>query len=304
MSDATAQFNALYAGRVAPAVGALEMRRILTFVAGGVGFLVVVNVGIQISVALQSVSFLAPIGLVFVFLGLAAGIAGPAWLFWRTNRDLPMLLSKAIAGGLGLTWQAGAAFSEAGSISVLGLAPPRGERAVRGVFSGTTGGQAFQIAEVQDTQGLGQSRFTTYQGFLMAIAYPQAFPATVALLRPGGGQPGMALQDVGLVDARFERHFEVFASDQIESRVLLDPTEIERLAQLDQEIGEGRLQCGFYGHGVYAAIKTVNLASGKDAWPNLMKPVNRAEWVRTLAWDLYWAARLAKELRPAEAWLR
>ena len=142
------------------------------------------------------------------------------------------------------------------------------------------------------------------KGFLTAVPYEKLFPAQVILLREGWGGPPGGLQDVGLVDARFERRFKVFSNDQIESRVLLDPTVIEEVVHLDEAIGGARMQCAFAGQAVYVAIKTVSLPSGKDAWPRLWASVNKPDWVRSLAWDLYWSARLAGELKPAEAWTR
>jgi hypothetical protein len=170
--------------------------------------------------------------------------------------------------------------------------------------TGQAEGRAFEIALVQDTTGLGQTRFTTFQGFFLAVPYARTFPATVVILHEGWGGAPAGLQPVGLVDSRFERRFNVFASDQVESRVLLDPVAIEELYQIDQQVGGQRLQIGFAGQSLLAAIKTLSLPSGKDAWPRLYSSVNRPEWVRALAWDLFWAVRLAHELRPADAWLR
>ena len=303
-STPTQQFEALYAQGVAPAVAALENRRILTWVGAGIGVLVTSEIGLQIAAGLATVSWLAPLAGLFVMAGFFGGLGAAIWLVWRTNRDLPALLSRAIAGGLGLAIQPGTDVPGLPTFAALGLAPPKGERTVRGVIRGQIEGRPFEIAEVQDTVGAGRSRYTAFQGFLVSVTYTKPFPAQVFLLREGWGGPPRGLQDVGLVDARFERRFKVWSDDQIESRVLLDPPTIEEILALDQQLGEGRLQCAFAGQGVHAAIRTVSLPSGRDAWPNMGRPLNQKDRIRTLAWDLFWAARLPGDLRPAAAWIR
>lgn len=292
-------FETRYA-QVAAAVAALETRRIVTWVGAVLGFLVVTQVGIQISAAMSAISWLAPIGVVFVLAGVVAGGGGAVWLVWRTNRDLPDLLFRAIASGLGLTLTPGGPSEP----SLYAIAPLKGDRAILGHVRGNAEGRNYGIAFVQDTVGLGRSRYTAYQGFLVSVDYPVEFPARVLLLRDGAGGAGTGLQDVGLVDARFERRFGVWSDDQIEARVLLDPPTIEEILHLEQQIGEGRMQCAFGGRSVQAAIRTVNVPSGRDAWPNMGRAVNQKDRIRTLAWDLFWAARLAGELQPPAAWLR
>jgi hypothetical protein len=297
-------FNAVYMSRIQPAVAALELRRIATLVGGVVMFFVCLSVGSNIAAALIG-TWLAPVGVVFVLIGFACAVAGPAYLYWRTHQALPRLFFQALASGMGLKVDPAGAFGDGYRFAGLNLAAERGERAVLAVMSGQSDGRRFEVAAVQDTIGPGpKTRVTTYQGFLTAVFYERVFPAQVILLREGWGGPPAGLQDVGLVDARFERRFKVFSSDQIESRVLLDPTVIEEVVRLDEGIGGARMQCAFTGQGVYVAIKTVNLPSGKDAWPRLWASVNKPDWVRSLAWDLFWSARLADELKPAEAWTR
>ena len=302
--SATQEFEALFVQGVAPAVSALETRRIITWVGAGILFLMATQIGIQISAGLSTVRFLAPLGVVFVLAGFLCGIGGAVWLVWRTNRDLPVLLSRAISGGLGLSFQPGGMIPSEQAFQSLELAPLRGERTVLGLIQGQADGRPFQIAAVQDTAGIGRSRYTTFQGFLVCVRYPTPFPARVLLLREGAGGPPPGLQDVGLVDARFEHRFGVWSDDQIEARVLLDPATIEEILKLDHEIGDGRMQCAFAGSDVLVAIRTVSLPSGRDAWPNMGRSVNHRDRIRTLAWDLFWAARLPGELRPAAAWVR
>jgi hypothetical protein len=303
MEEAKAGFVAAYSQRVRPSIAALEMRRILTFVAAGAIFLVSNMAGTGIAGALRGTA-LDGVRIAFVFIGFFGAIGGPAYLFWRMHRALPRLFFEALALGVGFTLQPGAPFSELFRFQALGLAPLRGQRAVQAVMSAEADGRLIAAAIIQDTQRLGRTRSTSYQGVVVSAPWGAAFPAQVTLLREGWGGAPAGLQDVGLVDARFERRFRVFGSDQVEARVLLDPAVIEEVLQLDEAIGGPQLQCAFAGSGVYIAIRTVNLASGRDAWPRLWSPINREAVVRQLAWDLYWAREAAILLRPAQAWLR
>jgi hypothetical protein len=302
ITEATGDFEALYRAKVQPAVQALETRRMLLFFGAIVGGFLVLVVGVQIGGAIAQVPFLTAAAPIFFFLSLAAGVGGATYVIWRLHQGLPTQLMQTIAGALGLTYAPGNVGGFSGD--AFGLAPPKGTRRVLGVVRGPGAGPAFEVTEVQDVQGLGKSLFTTYHGFVGRSSWPKPFPCTVVIKRQSlGGAAPSGLQRVGLVDSEFERRFEVYSNDQVESRVLLDPVEIERWVRLDGEIG-GRLQCAFTGSQVMWSVATVNLPSGRDSWPAAYKSLNKPQWNEALARDLYAAARLGEILRPTEAWLR
>ena len=164
-------FETLYASKVVPAITALESRRLLTWVISIGGGLLSTTVGIQISSGLAAVSYLAPLGVFFVFAGFFGGVGGAVWMLLRTHRDLPALYAEAMAQSLGLQFSPHRGFGRLSLFAQAGLAPITGRRALKGVFLGQLDGAPFEIAQVQDTSGLGKARFTTFQGFLLVVAF-------------------------------------------------------------------------------------------------------------------------------------
>jgi hypothetical protein len=69
--------------------------------------------------------------------------------------------------------------------------------------------------------------------------------------RPDNG----GFQRVGLEDPKFERDFEVYGTDQVEARNLIDPTFMERLRALESQFGSQRLRCAFKEGDLLVAVE-------------------------------------------------
>lgn len=62
------------------------------------------------------------------------------------------------------------------------------------------------------------------------------------------------LQQVKLEDPLFEKKFDVYSTDQVESRYLLSTSFMERLLKLSELFDHAKLQCGFYDNNLFIAI--------------------------------------------------
>lgn len=251
--------------------------------------------------ALQSVGAPpAAVGPLFL-VALVSGVGGAAVFMLRFHAGLHWALMKAIGAPLGLAFTPGAN-PRASRFAALGLAPPAGVREVKGTFKGERNGVRFEIYEVIDSQGLGKTRFTTGHLLLTEVDTNADFPCTVVMLRDGAGQPP-GLEPVGLVDARIERRFSFFSNDQIESRVLLNPTYMEVLTALDIHSGGG-LVAAFVDGAILSAVRTANFPTGKDAWPSVAQRLDIRERIEPFAHALVAAMNAAQALRPPASWTR
>lgn len=92
---------------------------------------------------------------------------------------------------------------------------------------------------------------TTFRGVVVELSSHKAFVGHTVVLRDRGGIANFlsdshaGLARVKLEDPQFEKEFDVFSTDQIESRYLLNTAFMERLHELAKAF-DGELQCAFF----------------------------------------------------------
>lgn len=87
-----------------------------------------------------------------------------------------------------------------------------------------------------------------FDGHLIQIDMPKAFSAITVVTRDQGiGQAKThnTLKKVGLVDPVFERIFEVYGSDQVETRALLSPDLMQEIVNLERVTQGKSIEFGF-----------------------------------------------------------
>ncbi|ABM01759.1 DUF3137 domain-containing protein [Shewanella amazonensis] len=138
-----------------------------------------------------------------------------------------------------------------------------------------------------------------FKGVLLAFSLKKAFKATTRVVRDGGfwlhlGQRG--LDRVKLEDPRFEASFEVFASDQVEARYLLNPGMMERFIELDSHFGQGLEAC-FKDNKLL-----IRLPTSRDFFTHFQdheKPIDFKEPIEEIFADLGFIFGIADELAIA-----
>ncbi len=169
----------------------------------------------------------------------------------------------ALCKPLGVAYEAGG--FEAPSFQTfldLHLLPKPDAKTFEDHFTGQRGGRAFELCEATLTQGSGRSRSTVFRGQLFKISFPKASTGVTVVLRDSGWlnrfecPPGLA--KVGLEDPKFEQTFEVFGSDQVESRAILTPSFMEHILTLESAYAGEHIRCAFVEGDLLIALEGQN----------------------------------------------
>ena len=128
---------------------------------------------------------------------------------------------------------------------------------VQHVLTGDAGGVPFAVAELAL---LDRKQYRMFGGVLASFALARPRPALTVVTRDRGllgnlvAGAGGALETLTLEDPAFEALFEVYGDDQVEGRVILTTTMLERLKALD-ELGHARgFACAFRGRHLLIAF--------------------------------------------------
>jgi hypothetical protein len=141
----------------------------------------------------------------------------------------------------------------------LNLLPRPEDKSFEDHFTGARGDFTFALCEATLSQGSGKSRHTVFHGQIFRIGTPRRLLGTTVVLRDSGWldrfERPTGLKKVGLEDPVFERIFEVFGSDQVEARVILTPTFMQQLVDLETAYAGQHIRCGFVGADLLIAVE-------------------------------------------------
>ncbi|HHL43769.1 MAG TPA: DUF3137 domain-containing protein [Hellea balneolensis] len=133
-------------------------------------------------------------------------------------------------------------------------------------MTGTAHGTRFKFCEAhleresRDSDGK-RHWSTVFRGVLLEIEFPEKFLGKTVVLRDAGIFNRKKFSDmkrVGLVDPKFEKIFEAYGTDQVEARVLLTPTFMQRLVDLEQKFDGKKSRFGFIDRKLYIGIEAPN----------------------------------------------
>ena len=178
----------------------------------------------------------------------AAGLMLPHWRAKaRERRGVKSEILQFVATELGLNYRNGhrppVAFKE---LLAWNLLPQHDKAYFDDSFSGAWRGVDFTFCEVRLTEerGSGKSRreVTVFQGHVIKTHFQEKlFGRTVIAPRRWLNNGHLrryrkaGLRDVGFVSRKFEEIFDVFGSDQMEARYILDPVQMETMMALAGE---------------------------------------------------------------------
>lgn len=230
----------------------------------------------------------------FVIAGL---VLVAAFLMLQVNTD-PALFVFLVFGGVALTGMAGLFFqssirSDTKSMVVgtvcrhlgwrftpkIGFAPSLEAYTAHGLLpktfhksefedeiTGSAHGTYFTALEAKLEKKTKDSRgrtkwVTVFRGSIIEMDFEHKFMGKVLVLRDKGwfNKKKMGeLKRVGLADPKFEKAFEAYGSDQVESRYLLDPSFMQRLVDLETSVDGKNIRFGFFDGKLYIAVETPN----------------------------------------------
>lgn len=220
------------------------------------------------------VFFQEPFG---IFLGLMAGVGLYAWGSTDLNRlgkETKLMLVEPVASEFGMNFQiAPAPPHEIQEFRQLGLVPGWDRASYEDLLAGARGDAPFQFFEAHleekrtTTDSKGRTRttwVTVFKGQCLTVKFPKQFNGITKVYRDSGmfnwlAKMGVREPRIRLEDPVFEKAFEVYGTDQIESRFILTPDFMERLLGLERTFQGKQLRCAFAGGEMFLAVAGKNL---------------------------------------------
>ena len=255
------ELERFYAERIAPILQAREEGRELA-VRAYQGRLVLLVPTTILSASLVAMWYHEwRIGLLFgVITALSGRIAARAPLnAFATETKVPVLTAVAEASGGTYT---PTAFEREGAsrFEELKLLPYYSRSDYQDCFRGTYKGCAYTFYDAHLEERPRREWVTVFQGQLIAIAFPKKFLGTTVIRRDAGILNAVehwksTMQRVNLGDARLEKAFEVYATDQVEARELIHPVFMERLLVLEAALKGKSLRCAFVDGLLLVAVE-------------------------------------------------
>ena len=157
--------------------------------------------------------------------------------------------------------------------NTIGLVPVGDRRRFSNLVTGTHKGTPFTIYEAKveerrtrtTTDKDGNTRTETYwevvfHGQLLHTPIARKFACTTVIARDLGwlntkGRFGKTMKPMGLADPHFEKLFEVYTTDQVEGRYLVDPIFMTRLLTLEDNHKKRKITAAFYQQSVLVALQ-------------------------------------------------
>jgi hypothetical protein len=196
----------------------------------------------------------------------------------EAKKAIKIGINSAIAQSLGIAYahdiEPGAEFAAARRF---GLVPGHQRSSFEDHWHGTLEGHPFSLyeAHLEERRGTGRNRrwVTVFRGVIITMGFGRRFHSTTLLQRAGkhrswfglGGAServdfdGHRLDRVDQVHPDFANVFDLFSDDQVEARVLVHPSYIEHLLEVEQAFGAKELRALFSRGEVILAAASENL---------------------------------------------
>ena len=258
LPDGFGDFARIFQDEIRPALQAREGDRLAAvakarqarYVGGGIGI-----VGVLIGLFVAKLPMLA----------FVAAMVGFGYAWWgardvaRLGKEAKTLLIAPVARQFQLS------FNEApGQVASIyrhhevGIVPDWDRDSYEDLITGTRRGVDFELFEAHleerrrstDSKGRTQTRWVTvFRGQCLRFAFHKAFHGRTLVTRDAGFfnrfGGGKGMQRAMLEDPEFERIFEVYTTDQVESRYLLTPDLMQKLVDMEKVFHGGKLKCCF-----------------------------------------------------------
>lgn len=220
---------------------------------------------------------------------LVVGIGYIAWQgqdIRKLSRQAKALIVEPVARQFGLDFVA-----EPGSVASVhrhrevGILPAWDRSSYEDRLTGHRQDVSFELFEAhleekrttRDSKGRTQTSWVTvFKGQCLRFAFPKQFYGRTLVTRDAGffnrfgGGNGMSR--AALEDPEFEKIFEVYTNDQVESRYLLTPDLMQRLVDLESTFRGGKLKCCFDGGEMYITLEGGDLFEPGSMFKRLDDP--------------------------------
>jgi hypothetical protein len=143
---------------------------------------------------------------------------------------------------------------------------------------------------------------TVFEGIFIFLSMNKSFSGQTIVKRDRGlmnwaDKPPEGLEKVSLEDPRFEKDFEVYASNQIEARYLLTPSFMERLQGLSDLFGKTDIQASFYNQNLLLMIP---LTKRYFDTGSIFQPATFTEEIQSILEEMNLIFKIIEELKLHE----
>jgi Protein of unknown function (DUF3137) len=224
--------------------------------------------------------------------GIVAGIAGAGLIAWgaspitQIGKEAKAMIVQPIAEKLGLNFAAVpgecAAIHRHREVGVV----PRWDRSdYEDLVTGKRGEVDFELFEAHleerrtttDSKGRTQTTWVTvFKGQCLRFDFHKTFYGRTLITRDAGFfnrfGGGNGMQRASLEDPVFEKIFEVYTTDQVESRFLLTPDFMQKLVDLEGVFKGGKLKAAFDGGEMFVTVQGGDLFEPGSMFKRLDDP--------------------------------
>lgn len=176
----------------------------------------------------------------------------------------------------------------------IGVVPGWDRSKYEDLLTGKRGEVDFELFEAHleekrtttDSKGRTQTTWVTvFRGQCLRLDFHKTFYGRTLITRDAGFfnrfGGGKGMQRATLEDPVFEKIFEVYTTDQVESRYLLTPDFMQKLVDLEKTFKGGKLKAAFDGGEMFITVQGGNLFEPGS----MFKPLDSADRVRELIAD-------------------
>ena len=176
----------------------------------------------------------------------------------------------------------------------VGVVPGWDRSKYEDLVTGQRGQVSFELFEAHleerrtttDSKGRTQTTWVTvFKGQCLRLDFHKKFYGRTLITRDAGFfnrfGGGKGMQRAALEDPRFEKIFEVYTTDQVESRYLLTPDLMQKLVDLEEVFRGGKLKAAFNGGEMFITVQGGNLFEPGS----MFKPLDSADRVHELLKD-------------------
>ena len=181
-----------------------------------------------------------------------------------------------------------------------GLLPSYTRCAFEDHFSGERLGCDFELYEAHLEQrrsnGKSSHYVTVFRGVLIRINFPRKVEGVTVIARDAGMFNGLAalgrsfgskkLERIGLVDPKFEKAFEVYGTDQVLARYMLNPAFMERLLALETALKGKNVRAAFDEHSGQGELLIAAETGNQFEAGSMFKPLADEARIKTIIEDL------------------
>ena len=132
-------------------------------------------------------------------------------------------------------------------------------------MTGQVHGIEFQSVEIRLESKVDERWITKFRGQVMTFTFHRKFLGQTVVLRDKGvfqRKERGDMKRVGLVDPVFEKIFEAYSTDQVESRYLLDPVVMQKMVDLERILDGKNIRFGFVAGQLLIVVQTPNRFEG------------------------------------------